>query len=227
MWAPDTNVIEPETSGSYEIGLKSQSFDNRLRVNLALFSAKYDNYQTMLPELLGATTVYRLVNAGQVGTSGLEADVTIKPGARWEIVGALAETRARVVHFNCAASLSSCVEDGSSMPFAPRHRLTLGTNYRVPLANGQALVLGGDYRWQSEVQFQLPQSPYTMQSAYGIVNASVALDDAAHGWRLTLLAKNLANKSYAAFLTSQFDGLARLVPRDDERYFGINFRKDF
>lgn len=227
MWAPDTQRIAPETSNAYEIGLKTQGFDNRLRLNLALFTAKYDNYQTMLPETLGGTTVMRLVNAGQVETSGLEIDMSIKPDARWEITGALAETRAHVLHFNCTAGLSGCAEDGSTMPFAPKHRLTLGANYYLPVAYGRTMILGGDYRWQSAEQFQLPQNPDTEQSAYGILNASIALDDAMHGWRLSLVGKNLTNRSYAMFMTSQFDGIARIVPRDDQRYFGVNFRKDF
>jgi len=227
MWAPDTARLNPETSDSYEIGLKTQSFANRLRLNLALFSAKYDNYQTMLPEMSGATTVMRLVNAGRVGTDGLEIDMTFKLNTRWEFVGALAETRAHVIHFNCTSALAGCAQDGSTMPFAPKHRLTLGANYYLPMDNGKTLLLGGDYRWQSEEQFQLPQDPSTVQGAYGIVNASVAIDDAVHGWRLTFIGKNLANQSYASYLTSQFGGIARIVPRDDQRYFGVNFRRDF
>ena len=39
--------------------------------------------------------------------------------------------------------------------------------------------------------------------------------------------KNITDKSYAAFLTGGTGNLGRIVPRDDNRYFGININKQF
>lgn len=227
MWAADTRVVAPETSNSYEIGFKSEAFGKRLRFNLALFSARYDNYQTALPGVIDGMTVMQLVNAGKVGTSGLELDFAFKPATRWEITGALANIHAQVRQFNCASNQVDCVASGTQMPFSPKWRLSLGSSYALPLKDGKSIILSGNYRWQSRIQFQLPQNPDAVQGAYGILDASITLDDSLHNWRLALLGKNLGNRSYAANQLSQFDGIARFVPRDDQRYFGLQFRQDF
>ncbi|TNY10451.1 hypothetical protein, partial [Escherichia coli] len=67
----------------------------------------------------------------------------------------------------------------------------------------------------------------TIQGAYGIWNASLAVSQPTQGWRVALLAKNLADRSYASFLGRGGAYVNRWVPRDDQRYFGINVRKDF
>ena len=96
----------------------------------------------------------------------------------------------------------------------------------MDVGSGLKLDLGADYSWQSEVQYDLSTSANTIQSAYGIVNMTVALSNPSAGWRLTLLGKNLSNKTYAAYLHNGAN-TQRAVPRDFERYFGINARLDF
>jgi iron complex outermembrane receptor protein len=94
------------------------------------------------------------------------------------------------------------------------------------VAGGYGLEYGTDYTWQSKVQYDIGQFPDTVQPAYGIWNASVALSSPS-GWRVALLAKNLADRSYASFLGRGGTFVSRAVPRDDQRYFGVNVRYDF
>jgi iron complex outermembrane receptor protein len=84
----------------------------------------------------------------------------------------------------------------------------------------------GEYNWQSEVQYDLAQSPDAIQPAYGILNASVGLASSS-GWRVAFLVKNLLNQSYASFLQNSGSNINRYVPRDDQRYMGINARYEF
>lgn len=77
------------------------------------------------------------------------------------------------------------------------------------------------------MQYSLDQNPDTIQGAYGIWNASIALADYNQGWRVALLGKNLADKSYSPLLATGTGYVYRVVPRDDERYFGVQLRKDF
>jgi iron complex outermembrane receptor protein len=65
-----------------------------------------------------------------------------------------------------------------------------------------------------------------VQKAYGILNLSVALKSAA-GWRVALLVKNVTDESYATFIQNSGNNINRYVPRDDQRYVGVNFRYDF
>ncbi|MEN0036303.1 MAG: TonB-dependent receptor [Cellvibrio sp.] len=224
--------LAPETSDSFELGLKSTLFDNRLRFNAAVFDTTYDNYQANFRDVVGGTVVTRLINAGEVSSKGVEVDFEAKITPQFTLSGAIAKIDARIDEFKIPsgltpAQIAAASVNGKPLPFSPDVKGSLQANYAIELGNGLIIDLGTDYNWQSEVQYDLSQTPDTIQDSYGIWNASIALSDPDKGWRVALLGKNLADESYAAFLQQANGGLYRAVPRDDERYFGVNARWDF
>ncbi|MGE8044989.1 TonB-dependent receptor [Pseudomonas monteilii] len=228
MQPRDTGALKPETSDAYEIGLKSTALDNRLIANLALFHTDYNDYQANFFDTVANQVVTRLVNAGKVNTQGVELDASLQVTPQFKLSGAVAYTKARIDHFDCpAGAAASCNIDGGHLPFTPDWKSYLRADYSIPLDSGLDIELSTDYSWQDEVQFSLDQNPDTRQGAYGIWNASVALADYDAGWRVALLGKNLGDRSYAQMLNTGGDYLYRSVPRDDQRYVGVQVRKDF
>ncbi len=227
MTPTQDNVLAPEKSNSYEVGLKTTLADGAVRLNVAAFDATYSGYQANVPDLVGGVIVTRLINAGDVSTQGLEADLTARPTQRLTINASAASTRARVKHFNCPPNAAaSCNIDGKPLPFAPDLKFSLRANYVQSLSDAYTLEWGADATYTSKTNFDLTQQPDSVQPAYTIFNASVALESVA-GWRLTLSGKNLGNKSYGTFIQSSGSNINRYVPRDDQRYFGIDARYDF
>jgi len=228
MQPRDTGALKPETSNNWELGLKASAWDNRLTTNLAVFHSEYDNYQANFFDTVAGQVVTRLINAGSVSTEGVEADYALQVTRQLKVSGALAYTRARIDEFSCpAGAAASCNVNGKPLPYSPDWKSYVRADYSIPLDNGLDIELGTDYSWQSEVQYDISQNPDTKQGAYGIWNASVALADYSNGWRVALLAKNLTDKSYSPLLASGSGYIYRAVPRDDERYFGVQLRKDF
>ena len=228
MLPRDTLALKPETSNTVEAGLKTESFDKRLRVNVAAFVSEYHNYQANFFDLVSGSVVTRLINAGDVSSRGVELDFSARPTQELTLTGAAAYIRARIDSFNCpAGAATSCAVNGKPLPFSPNWKAALQANYRIPLASGLQVDLSSDYNWQSQVQYDIGQFADTIQKAYGIWNAGIALSDPSKGWRVALLAKNLSDKSYASFLSRGATYVNRWVPRDDQRYFGINARYEF
>lgn len=228
MQPRDTGALKPETSDAYEIGLKSTALNKRLVANLALFHTDYNDYQANFFDTVANQVVTRLVNAGKVNTQGVELDTSFQVTSQFKLSAAVAYTKARIDHFDCpAGAAASCNIDGGHLPFTPDWKSYLRADYSIPLDNGLDVELAADYSWQDEVQFSLDQNPDTRQGAYGIWNASVALADYNAGWRVALLGKNLGDRSYAQMLNTGGDYLYRAVPRDDQRYVGVQVRKDF
>jgi len=224
----DTLALKPETSNSFELGLKSESFDKRLRVNLAAFLTRFDNYQANFYDTVNGTVVTRLINAGQVSSRGIEADIQARPIPALTLGGAVAFTHARIDDFNCpVGAAASCAVNGKPLPFSPDWKASAQANYRIPLSGGLQLDLGSDYTWQSKVQYDIGQFADTIQGAYGIVNASAAVSTTDHRWRVAFVGKNLGDRSYASFLQRGATYVNRWVPRDDQRYFGIDLRHEF
>ncbi|MEE1921494.1 TonB-dependent receptor [Pseudomonas sp. 148P] len=228
MQPRDTDALKPETSNSWEAGLKASLWNNRLTSNLAVFHTEYDNYQANFFDSVAGQVVTRLINAGSVKSEGVELDFALQATSQLKFSGALAYTKARIDEFACpAGAAASCNVNGKPLPYSPDWKSYVRADYSIPLDNGLDIELGTDFSWQSKVQYDISQNADTIQGAYGIWNASVALADYNEGWRVALLAKNLADKSYSPLLATGGNYVYRAVPRDDERYFGIQLRKDF
>ena len=228
MQPRDTDALKPETSNTWEAGIKASAWYNRLTTNVAVFHSEYDNYQANFFDTVANQVVTRLINAGSVSTEGVELDYALQATRNLKFSGALAYTKARIDSFQCPpGAAASCNVNGKTLPYSPDWKSYVRADYTIPLDNGLDIELGTDYSWQSEVQYDISQNPDTKQGAYGIWNASAALADYSNGWRVALLAKNLADKSYSPMLASGTGYIYRAVPRDDERYFGVQLRKDF
>jgi iron complex outermembrane receptor protein len=229
MTAPSTEALKPESSNSYEAGLKTRALQERLQLNIALFLTVFDNYQASSPDLVNGTLVTRLINAGTVSTRGVEWEFALHPLENLVLDGAGAWTRARVDNFNCPPQApASCDISGQPLPFAPDWKLNTTVSYTIAVGPAQRLVLGSGYHWQSSTQFQLTQTPDTVQGPYGIWDASVALSDDLRGWTLRALVKNITGRNYSEYLAhGDLAGVVRWAPRDARRYAGIEILQTF
>ena len=116
-----TNVIEAETSDAFEVGLKNTFLDGRLTLNLAGFYAKYHNFQANNPDLVASVVVTRFTNAGEISTTGVEADMSFRLGKHTTLNAGLALTDAQVDKFKVApgAATTAIIASGTPLGFAP------------------------------------------------------------------------------------------------------------
>ena len=219
-------ALSPETSKGYELGLKSTLLDNRMRFNVAVFDTKYKGYQANFPDLVAGTVVTRFINAGDVSTKGVEIDMEAKLSRQFTVALAVANTKARVDRFNCPTGATCPNLNGSPLPSAPDWKGALRANWWSNIGTELRLDVGADYTYSSAVQYDLSTSTNTIQPTYRIYNGTVSLSDPSKGWRVTLVGKNLGDKSYSSFLLPG-GNTQRSVPRDDERYFGVSARFEF
>ncbi len=225
----DEVALSPETSDSFELGLKGSTADRALTYSLAAFTTTFDGYQANFNDIVGGAQVSRLINAGSVRSRGVEADVTLRPVKGFTLAISGAYTDAEVRNFLCPAGApTSCNINGQPLPYAPRVKLYENAAYRFALSNSLSLELQSDVSFSSKVQYSLSETANTIQPAFAIWNASVALIRPGDGWQLRAYVKNITDTSYASFLSpGTFAGTVRVVPRDDRRYAGLLLRKDF
>ena len=226
----DTLPLAPETSDSFELGLKGHTTDNVMSFSLAAYYTRVSGFQANMPDEFLGTLVTRLINAGAVVSKGFEADVTIRPDERLAIGASLAHVDARIDAFRCPTGVPAgtcagpdgkALVNGGQLPFAPRWKYHIDAVYTAPLGDRLALELASDLSFRSETQYMITQTPDTVQPAYGILNASAGLIH--DRWSVRLMARNLTNTHYSPFIAyGAVAGVSRFVPRDDARYFGIN-----
>lgn len=236
MNANSLGAIAPETSWDYELGIKSQLLDRRLTLNLAAFWENFENFQAnSFTTLQNGFVTVSLNNAGDVRTRGFEMEFTynVIPGLNFS--GGYTFDDASILHFRCAASLTganltTCLDhDGRPLPFAPRNKADIAGNWTLPFSGRLPFDVdfGSTLSYTGFTNYDIDQTPLARQPAYALLGATLSFSSKDDRYRVSLLGKNLTDRFYTTFITPQGNGVAagsfaRLqVPRDAERYFGV------
>lgn len=232
-------TIEPETSNSYEIGLKNTLFGGKLTLNLAGYYAVYYNFQANNPDTLTingvTTTIARFTNAGRVSTRGGELDLSFRPISDLNITGGAAYTDAHVDQFNPppVRTPNDIVPSGTPLAFAPKWKFDVGVNYRIRTNGPVDFALGGQTSYQSSQLSLFVADPVQRAAgtihAYSLTNLSVAILDSSDRYRLTFQVRNLFDQSFSAAISSggPLGSYRYQIPRDADRYFGVTGRVNF
>ena len=228
MAPTDQQVIAAETADSIELGLKSTLFDGRVVLNAAVFDAKYKNFQANNFLVLNGVTITTLTNAGDVTTRGVELDFAAKPTRDLSISGGLAYTLARIDKVFTPAGQTPRYTVGTQLALAPKWKASMVADYHIHL-DSMDIIPGVVWAAQSE-QFSDLNEPAALRiPGFGTVDMTLAFADQQDRFRITLVGRNLGQKSYAALLSPGGPGGAvrYQIPRDADRYFGVQARFNF
>jgi len=228
MTVNNTPVIEAETADSFEVGIKSSLLDGRMLLNAALFDAKYDDFQANNFLFLNGTLITTLTNAGEVSSKGFELDVQAKPTDMLMLGAGVAYTDAKVDSFFTPPGQNATVRAGTKLPLAPEWKASVIGELEIP-AGSFTVRPNAVVAYQSTSFADLNEPAALRIPGYTTVDLSVAVSSADERLRISLIGRNLADKSYTVLKTGGGPGgAARLqIPRDADRYFGIQVRYNF
>ena len=235
LTATGTNVIAPETSDAFEVGLKNTLLGGRLTLNIAGFYAKYHNFQANNPDLVAGVVVTRFTNAGEISTQGVEADMSWRLGPDTTLNGGVAYTDAHVVNFFAApgAAATAIIPAGTPLAYAPKWKGSLSLDHRVRTGGWADLLFGAQANFQSS-QLSLFSADAVQRSfgtigAYTLANIQAGFAAPDDKWRITAQVRNLFDQSYAASIINGGPGgsYRYQIPRDASRYVGVNLRYAF
>ncbi|MGK0268198.1 MAG: iron complex outermembrane receptor protein [Paraglaciecola sp.] len=222
----DTLPIGKETSDAYELGYKYASRD--LIFNAAIFRTEIDGFQANNPELLDGVFITRLTNAGSVITQGVEFDFMWQATDALTLTGGLSSVDAEVDEFRCPVGLLTCDgNSGADLPFSPDLKYSVTGEYFWEL-NDMDIYLNGSYVYTDEIFAGAPGADGTAVTSlpdYAILNASLAFSFDDDNYRISLIGKNLTDESFVT--TYSGDGFRYQIPRDADRYFGVQLRAKF
>ncbi len=235
LGATGTNIIDPETSDSYEVGLKNSLFGGKLVVNLAAYYAKYKNFQANNPDIVAGVLVTRFTNAGDISTRGGELDLIWRPIADFNVSGGAAYTDAKVDQFRVPTNgvVTGVVPSGTPLGYAPKWKGSLGADYTWRSGGAFNFGFGVQGSYQSSQIAQFDANPAvraaTTIRGYGLVDLNASILDAADRFKLSFQVKNLLDQSFAAAITSGGPGgsYRYIIPREADRYFGVIGRFNF
>ena len=191
---------DEETLISYEIGVKSSWFDNRVVLNAAGFYSDYSDLQ--VNQFDPDTNANNLANAGDAEINGFELELQAQVTDGLQLGGSYGYLDPNYKTFIDAAGTDLA---DSHWAHAPQHSVHAFARYVVyDAVAGGNLTARADYMWQDDINFLtlnvLGLGEPNDQKAYDHVNLRVSLDEieglGAGTLDLALWGKNVTDESW-------------------------------
>ena len=202
---------EPETTDAIELGMKSEWWDNRVRLNAALFYQTYDDFQVTRNIPGEGRTI--VSNAAEVESSGIEAEFAAVLTDMLTVNGSLTYVKSEYEKNDSQVctipNYPSCTEvspgqwqrdiSGKQLDHAPELSYNIGAELRsgLPGAADIEWFARADvvYKDDQNLEVWLPEE--AEEGSYYLVNARAGLDAVA-GWKVTAWVNNLLDEEYVA-----------------------------
>jgi iron complex outermembrane receptor protein len=222
--------FEPEELNALEIGMKSEWFDRRLRVNTTVFYYDYENVQLSTFSNGGPL----ITNGDEAEIMGLEIEATALLSERLTITSNLAVLDSEFGDFFIEPTIAlsaggvgtgpSESAKGKALPFSPDWTGGLAIDYRVPVGAG-SLLMTADY-FYSDGWFAAEDNRL-QQESYSLTNVSLTwYPNQAENINVRAWGRNLGDTDYAMQMSSQV-GFADFVSMAPGRTYGVTLNYDF
>lgn len=209
--APADSVVKPETLDAWELGIKSDLLDRRLRINLAGFYYKYKDIQLTIIKGAGQS----LLNAASAEVYGVDLDFEAVLSDNLSLRGGGELIHARYGKFDDApigtvlttfpfgTSYSPGDATGNHMIRTPTFSANVAADFHVPVGSG-TLSANASYSYNSGFFFEPDQR--LKQKAYSLVNAQIRWGVDEDRFYVKGYVKNLFDTHYWAQQTGVFTG---------------------
>jgi iron complex outermembrane recepter protein len=166
----------PENNTTYEVGVKSDLFNNRLRVNANYFISDTDDLTLNAQVIVDGLATFPVTNAGKAQVKGLEVEITAVPtdGLTLFLSGTgLMDGKFKSLN-PTSAPANSLASYGVSpiVPQTPDFSVSFGFDYRFDTALGE-MTVGAD--WFQTDDYVTSATQEFLVKAHGFGNAFVAL----------------------------------------------------
>jgi iron complex outermembrane receptor protein len=196
-------AVDEETIDAFEVGLKSDWWDRRLRVNAAAFYNNYKDMQLAVFEAGSGGASSRIVNAGEATYMGLELEVIalLTEGLTAEFSYGYMDSE--FDEYNARNPATNQIEDISDITTvtrAPENTASLGLQYTFQPTDLGALSARVDFAYTDGYTFHPFLNTFDSADSRTLVNARLTLDDLSIGndssLRLSAWVKNLTDEEY-------------------------------
>jgi iron complex outermembrane receptor protein len=191
---------QPETLAAYEIGFKSDWFDNRARLNVAAFFNEYEDILMTVatcPAPMQPAPCALPINAGQAEVQGAEAELSFNPIGALSIDASIAYLDFQYTSISVAGA-SSGITLSMRAPFTPEWQYSVGVQYEIPLGeNSGTLTPRFDLSYQDDFfTTAINRAPFNVTPERTLLNGRLSWDAPDESWRIALEVTNLTDELY-------------------------------
>ena len=198
---PDANKpYQEETVNTFELGMKSEWFNQRLRLNAAVFMAKYDDMQVTVQRSVetapGTVTVAsQVLNAANADINGVELEATLAITRDFNLTAIVGYVDAKfneVEFFD--PNLQQVIDVSNLWSFAntPDLTATLAGTYSMATSFGEVVLTANMAHRGATQIFEIPS--LLDFGGYTVFNAGATWYSNDGHWDVSLQAKNIGDK---------------------------------
>ncbi len=188
---------DDEQVDNFEAGMRSDLFDNRLRLNANLFYAEYKDLQRGVIRAAPTSTGQETFtdNAAGAESFGAEVAFSLVPAPGFSINGNIGYLDIEYKGFVADLTGDGIETDNSSLDLvrAPKWDLSVGASYEFDLADMGSLTVGGRLSYTDEMALTTPNDVGFMRDELTTLDAQAVWESADGQYRLALWGKNLSN----------------------------------
>jgi len=133
-------AFDPETLWNYEVGIKSEMADNRVRINASLFFLRWEDFQMEAFRFLTpgdlSSNFEQAVNIEEAEASGAEIELIAVLGDYWTVGGAIGWLDTEITSDSTAEITGGAVVElqGLVIPKAPERTSNIYAEFRYPFS---------------------------------------------------------------------------------------------
>lgn len=244
-------AVFPEELNAYSVGLKSEFFNRRARLNVEAFYYDYTNIQVSTVQPTGGSFI---TNGGAATIKGFDVDLTVRPVTGLTISGSLSYAHGRYDEFDngptffpqppnapipIPAGCAFTTYPTAPGPVAQRacslagnktvNTVPLSTNlnilYELPTAIGE-ITFAGNWAHRGGQYFQADNNPFTRQPKVDLFDASISWKSNNEALGIQLWARNITKEKYYSYVTETTSAYAKYSPAAPRTY-GITLSSSF
>jgi iron complex outermembrane receptor protein len=204
------DTYDKEVSSSFELGVKTQLADNRLRLNAAVFSTDVDDNQ-FFEFFAGPFGLLRVVTTiDETTIQGFEADFNWLASENFSVFGGIGFMNSEI-----EKNINRPLSEGNDVPQAPDETYNLGAQLELPMGNDMNFYARVDLQHVGETWFHTLQGEATpniwdglfgtgglittdfsktRRDAYDTVNLRIGFE--AENWSATIWGRNITDEEY-------------------------------
>ncbi len=181
------DVTKKEETENFEIGFKSEWFEQRMHVSGSFFVTEQSNRPYFV--FIGAVGAQALVNIDEVEIIGGELEISNQWFDGLDSYLALGYSASNIEKYTLGPSLV-----GHYAPYVPEYTLNAGIQYRRPLFLWLGVFARADYERLGK-QFWDPENS-SQRSAVNLLNLKLGFEHPKDKWSLMLVLDNVTDEKY-------------------------------
>jgi outer membrane receptor protein involved in Fe transport len=188
---PALRSADPDTSWTYELGLKGRWLDGRMAGDLVLFYTDWEDIQVRVLEKLDGQTINIVVNGESANARGLEAQFSWIPADNLvlSLAGHLIDTELDSSVRGEQGPSASGIREGNELTYSPRWGITASADMTWPLDNGMEVYAGIYLLARDGSYSSLTNEPISKSPSYE--QGNVRLGMRTGSWDFTVFARNV------------------------------------